>query len=172
MHCILIYIYSDIHIDINNNLIYSGFVFVTKPSCKLASILLEKELPTPLYILEYKKEGDSSEHREISVKKKLNSVAGTYMCINLINGNIYVGSAGLNRMYARFRNHLYSLTTGSVLVKQAILKYGQVNFAFVVIEVAGDHTRKSVLASEQKYIDKLNPEYNILKIAGSRLDSK
>lgn len=123
---------------------------MTKPSARLASILLKKELPTPLYILEYKEEDNSYEHNDISIKKTLNMVAGTYICINLVNGNMYVGSAGFKRMYARFRAHLYSLTVGSVLVRQAILKYGQVKepFAFVVIEAATDHTRDSVLASE------------------------
>ena len=67
------------------------------------------------------------------MKKTLNSVAGTYICINLENGNMYVGSAGIKRMYMRFRSHLYLLANGSKVVKNAVLKYGQKNFAFVVI---------------------------------------
>lgn len=50
---------------------------------------------------------------KLSVKKTLNSVAGTYICINLENGNMYVGSAGIKRMYMRFISHLYLLAQGS-----------------------------------------------------------
>lgn len=86
---------------------------------------------------------------------------------------MYVGSAGIKRMYMRFRSHLYLLANGSMVVKNAVLRYGQKNFAFVVIEtVANPEDKKSILSLEQKYIDSLKPSYNILKVGGSVLNLK
>jgi len=57
------------------------------------------------------------------------------------------------------------------VVKNAVLKHGQKNFAFVVIETVADSQDKNRLLSlEQKYLDSLNPVYNILKVAGSVLN--
>ena len=92
-----------------------------------------------------------------------------------MNGNMYVGSASFKRMYARFRSHLYLAASGSIIVNKAVLKYGLDNFAFVAIETLPDHLqsdKKAILALEQKYLDQLNPVYNILKIAGSVLNLK
>ena len=78
-------------------------------------------------------------------------------------------------MYARFRSHLYLAASGSIIVNKAVLKYGIENFAFVVIETLSydlGSDKKAILALEQKYLDQLNPAYNILKIAGSVLNSK
>jgi len=47
------------------------------------------------------------------------------------------------------------------------------NFAFVVIEITKEvKNKEEILRIEQKYIDLLLPEYNIAKIAGSRLNTK
>lgn len=75
-------------------------------------------------------------------------------------------------MYSRFRAHLY-LNTGSKIVNKAVLKYGLINFAFIVIETVLDpQDKKTILNLEQKYIDSLKPSYNIVKIAGSVLNLK
>lgn len=79
-----------------------------------------------------------------SVKKTLNSISalrplrralglpdgGVYVCINLVNGKMYVGSAYLNSMYRRYRGHLYLAKGGSKIVNNSVLKYGLINFAF------------------------------------------
>jgi group I intron endonuclease len=100
---------------------------------------------------------------------------------------MYVGSAAFNRMFRRYRGHLYLAAGGSKLVNRAVLKYGLINFAFVVIEtisppaplasegkakVEENIDKKAILSLEQKYLDQLNPAYNILKIAGSILNFK
>ena len=61
----------------------------------------------------------------LSIKTTLNSIAGTYLCFNLINGNIYVGSASINCMYRRYSGHLHpSKGKGvSILVKRAVLPH-------------------------------------------------
>jgi len=51
----------------------------------------------------------------------------------------------------------------------ALLKYGYSNFSLDILE----HCEPSLLISrEQYFIDLLNPEYNILKIAGNSLGFK
>ena len=144
-----------------NTLMSLGLVI--NPSDKLTKILSLHNLPKPTYILE--NGGDKG-----GIKKTLNSISGVYICINLVNGNMYVGSASLTRMYRRFRVHLYLAKGGSLLVNRAVKKYGVENFAFIVIEtVSADKLKckNTLLSIEQKYIDLLQPTYNIVKIAGS-----
>jgi group I intron endonuclease len=110
------------------------------------------------------------------VKKAIRSLAGIYVIINLVNGDMYAGSAVTGRMFIRFHKHLYSLT-GSVKVAAAVRKYGLSNFAFIVIEVlepsfppyggTGVLDNKLLLSREQYYIDTLPTEYNIALFAGN-----
>ena len=58
---------------------------------------------------------------------------------------------------------------GASLICKALLKYGYVGFRLEILEYCPSSI---VLAREQFYIDKLNPEYNILKKAGSNLGYK
>ena len=142
--------------------------FIANPSSRLTQILYQHNLPKPVYILEFI-------GNKTNVKKILNSVAGVYICINLVNGKMYVGSAALNRMFRRFRAHLYLASGGSKIVNKAVIKYGLINFAFIVIEVVSSEyhqDKKAILKLEQKYLDQLNPAYNIVKIAGSVLNLK
>ena len=57
----------------------------------------------------------------------------------------------------------------SSLITRALLKYGYSGFCLYILE----YCEPSILLErEQYYIDTLNPEYNILKIAGSSLGFK
>lgn len=58
---------------------------------------------------------------------------------------------------------------GTSLICKALLKYGYQGFRLEILEYCPSSI---VLDREQFYIDKLNPEYNILKIAGSNLGYK
>jgi len=52
---------------------------------------------------------------------------------------------------------------------ESILNYGHLNFSLYIIEYCKPDL---LLKREQYYIDLLNPEYNILKVAGSTLGRK
>ena len=54
----------------------------------------------------------------------------------------------------------------NMAILRALLKYGLNSFTLLVLPIQ-DSTRKSLLEFEQKLIDKLLPEYNILSQAGS-----
>jgi group I intron endonuclease len=61
------------------------------------------------------------------------------------------------------------LSQGSSAIYSALLKHGYSNFSLDILE----YCEPSLLISrEQYYIDLLKPQYNILKIAGSRLGYK
>lgn len=141
----------------------SSLVFVITPSTRL-KIILDKYNLKPVRILEA--EADNNGNIEESISKTLNKTRGIYACVNIINGNIYVGSAGINRMYKRYRAHLYGTKGGSTLVNKRVLKYGLENFRFVLLENTAD-IKEEILLREQHYIDRLLPQYNILKLAGS-----
>jgi group I intron endonuclease len=102
--------------------------------------------------------------------------SGIYMIFNLINTKAYIGSAASNRINTRFRNHCIH-RTGSKLIHFAIQKYGLENFAFIILEYYPGFVKKEnltkphleLLALETTWIQKVQPEYNILAIGGSSL---
>nr|QCW06880.1 hypothetical protein [Drechslerella brochopaga] len=55
-------------------------------------------------------------------------------------------------------------TAESSLICKALLKYGYSKFKLEILEYCEPST---VIEKEQNYIDLLNPDYNILKVAGS-----
>ncbi len=94
-----------------------------------------------------------------------------YRWTNLYNGNIYVGSStNLSKRFSLY----YSLTyltkqAKNSIICRALLKYGHSNFSLDILEYCD---AKNVIQREQYYIDRLKPEYNILKVAGSTLGYK
>lgn len=92
--------------------------------------------------------------------------------ISFINSSkIYIGSA--IDFKKRKKNHLHELRNNkhpNKILQNHYNKYGEQDLVFDVVECVQD--KKLLLSREQFYIDSLNPEINILKIAGSRLGSK
>lgn len=92
--------------------------------------------------------------------------SGIYCWTNLESGKKYVGSSiNLHRRFITYYSIKY-ITRGSKSssICRALLKYGYSKFKLDILE----YCEPSVLIErEQYYIDTLNPEYNILKVAGS-----
>ena len=99
--------------------------------------------------------------------------SGIYMIYNNINGKFYIGCAITNRINVRFRNNCIH-GTGSSLLYKSIKKYGLENFHFYILEyypgfIHKENLKKAhldLLSIETKYINLLNPKYNILEIGG------
>lgn len=92
--------------------------------------------------------------------------SGVYCWINLESGKKYVGSSiDLHRRFMQYYNIKYIIRASkSSLICRALLKNGYSKFKLEILE----YCEPSVLIErEQYYIDTLNPEYNILKVAGS-----
>lgn len=84
------------------------------------------------------------------------------------HGKSYVGSA--KNLSIRFKqyfnyNHLTAPKRNMAIYK-GILKYGYAEFRLEILEYCDP---QELLKKEQFYMDKFNPEYNILKFAGSSL---
>lgn len=110
-----------------------------------------------------------------TVMSLIKEIAGVYVILNLRNGKTYVGSAITTRMPNRFHKHLYGLN-GSRLVALAVKKYGISNFAFLVVDtvpgVVTAEDNKTLLFLENRYIQLLQPEYNIAGFAGNTFGVK
>ncbi len=102
------------------------------------------------------------------VYKNNKGKSGIYRWNNVITGKSYVGSSiNLSNRFSKY----YSITflknqIGSSIIYSAVLKYNISNFSLDILEYCEDNILSS---REQYYIDILKPEYNILKVAGSRL---
>lgn len=89
-----------------------------------------------------------------------------YSILHRESGKRYVGSTVNHRK--RWTNHRHLLNKGThktTHLQHAWNKYGEDAFDFVVLEELADNT--NIIAREQYWLDKLNPEYNVLALAYS-----
>lgn len=93
---------------------------------------------------------------------------GIYRIVNIKNNKSYIGST--TRLSARKAEHRYRTKNhkGNSIIRSAILKYGEENFKFEVVEefkfdtfATRDYIDEILSSREQFYIDTLHPEYNI-----------
>lgn len=97
--------------------------------------------------------------------------SGIYQIKNLVNGNIYVGSAvDFKDRWRKHRQDLDKNKHDNEHLQRAYNKYKDENFEFTILEYVEDKT--ILIKREQHYINTLNPEYNICRIAGSTLGKK
>lgn len=98
------------------------------------------------------------------------SISGIYQIRNLVNGNLYIGSArDIHKRWAIHRCQLNKNKHHSKYLQHSWNKYGSDCFEFSVIEVC--HILALVFR-EQYYIDLYQPVYNIAKTAGNTLGTK
>lgn len=99
------------------------------------------------------------------IYKDNNSKIGIYAWYNNINGKVYVGSG--DPLYTRLSDYYqkwYLESKSNLYIVRALSKYGMVNFSLFILEYSSS---SNLLECEQKWIDLLNPEYNINPIAGN-----
>jgi group I intron endonuclease len=90
--------------------------------------------------------------------------SGIYQIRNKVNGKLYVGSA--TYLDKRRGDHIARLQRKkhhSFHLQHAWNKYGRDNFIFEVLEYCSP---ERLIEREQHYIDTLQPEYNVSKVAG------
>lgn len=73
------------------------------------------------------------------------------------------------RSYFSIRNLKAEIKRSKSAIYRSILKYGYSSFTLEILEYCEPG---AVISKEQKYIDQLKPDYNILKIAASSLGFK
>lgn len=95
---------------------------------------------------------------------------GIYKIRNIINGNIYIGSAvNINGRWSQHISRLKMRKHHSNHLQNAWNKYGSDAFEFLVIE---ECEVSKLIEREQYFIDTLSPKYNICRTAGSPLGIK
>ena len=97
--------------------------------------------------------------------------AGIYRWVHIKSGKSYIGSS--NKMNIRFKqyfnyNHI-SYPKRNMAIYKSLLKHGYADFRLEILEYC---STDKLIQREQFYFDKYNPEYNILKLAGSPLGYK
>ena len=93
--------------------------------------------------------------------------SGIYLWTNIISGKTYVGSSiNLSQRFKSYftYSHISDPKRSNSLIHRALIKYGYSNFQLEILEYCETTLCQQL---EQHYIDLLQPEYNILKIAGS-----
>lgn len=99
------------------------------------------------------------------------NISGVYQIINTINNKTYIGSSINCKI--RCKSHIRDLLINNHCnnkLQNSWDKYGKNVFMFKLLESVGD--KSDLLKREQYYLDTLNPEYNICKIAGNTLGVK
>ena len=136
-----------------------------RPYCPYHTVILKtmstlsKQFPIVYFNPEEKKDYILKENKE---------KAGIYRWVHLESGKSYIGSSIRldNRFKQYFRySHLTSIYR-NMRINKALLKYGYSGFRFEILEYC---SVKELLTREQFYLDQYQPEYNILKVAGSTL---
>jgi group I intron endonuclease len=95
------------------------------------------------------------------------SSSGVYALICKVNNKFYVGSSvNLANRLLDYMQPAYLGIRASSPVIRAIVKYGYINFCFVILETC---LLEHVLEREQFWLDFLKPEYNLSPTAGSTL---
>ncbi len=96
-------------------------------------------------------------------------ISGIYKITNLINENFYIGQS--RDIYTRWKSHTLSINNNSneSVIRMAFAKHGLRNqvskegvfgsFKFEIIELCQEET---LLEREHYYINKLNPNYNVM----------
>lgn len=109
---------------------------------------------------------------ELRVLKHQGLQAGVYIFRNKVNFKCYVGSSV--HLYTRIADYYYNNDSHgkiSIIISRALAKYTHSNFKLIVFLVSSTDS-KYILFMEQLVIDILQPEYNILLVAGSPIGFK
>lgn len=133
-------------------------------------ILLNKNIQNALYRLNpYKAlkiyENFYKDRKDLYQEFKGDKKGYIYMIVNKLNGKCYVGSTRTikTRLYNYFNLALAAIQKGRP-ISSAILKYGLVNFAFIVLEEV-DLNVHNLEERETFWIKQIKPEYNAVKEA-------
>nr|YP_010836040.1 hypothetical protein QLP54_mgp26 [Phyllosticta yuccae]WGC90056.1 hypothetical protein [Phyllosticta yuccae] len=107
----------------------------------------------------------NAETQKKEILKENKGKAGVYCFTDLTNGKKYIGSAiNLRKRLMEYFNPKYLERKNNLYICRNLLKYGMSNFSLAIVEYCDP---EKCLEREDFYISSFNPEYNILKKAGS-----
>ena len=121
-----------------------------------------KDTPTNIKMYE-----DAYLMRKSIIKENIGK-SGIYKWTNKFTNEIYIGqSKELSKIFINYFNFSYLKNRNNLIISRVLIKYGYSNFSLEILEYCNE---ADLLIREQYYFDKLNPKYNIFKIAGSSLN--
>lgn len=94
--------------------------------------------------------------------------SGIYMLTNKLIEDTYIGqSIDISKRFKIYLNPSYLKRSSCYKISRALIKYGYSNFSLTILEYCD---KSNLLIKEKDYFEKLNPQYNIIKLAGSSLN--
>lgn len=102
------------------------------------------------------------------IYKDLENKCGIYLWTNVLSNKKYVGSSV--NLTGRFKNYfnraflVSEITRNNSYIYRALLKHGYSNFRLDILELCN---KSNVIEREQFFLNNLELEYNILKVARS-----
>nr|AVD96816.1 GIY-YIG homing endonuclease [Ophiostoma novo-ulmi subsp. novo-ulmi] len=141
--------------------------FRLNQSCGIINYNFKRTMSTLPKIVPVKFYLNSDKEKELIIKDNKNR-AGIYRWTHIESGKSYIGSSkNLSMRLKQYFNYNHiSYPKRNLRIYKALLKYGYSSFNFEILEYCDTSV---LLKREQYYFDTLNPEYNILKVAGSPL---
>jgi group I intron endonuclease len=119
------------------------------------------------------------EINKLMIFKDNKNRTGIYKWTHLESGKIYIGSAvDLSLRLRDYFNKSFLNRKKTMYIYNALLHHGYSAFSLNILEyidisnLSKEEAGKLILEREQYYLDTLQPEYNILKIAGNSLGYK
>ncbi len=102
------------------------------------------------------------------ILKENKNKSGIYKFVNKLSGSFYIGSAKnlRTRIYSYFQLSVLLRGKNNSIISRALIKYGYSNFSLEILEYCDV---SKLLEREQYYLDLLEPDYNIAKVAGSTI---
>jgi group I intron endonuclease len=111
--------------------------------------------------------------QKYQILKENKGKAGVYRWVNLLNKKSYIGSSvNLSSRLKNYFNIYYlerELKNTTMKIYRGLLKYGYSSFSLEILEYCA---QKKAIEREQYYLDIYQPQYNILRKAGSLLGFK
>jgi group I intron endonuclease len=110
-----------------------------------------------------------NDRKELYKEFKGNKKSFIYVIVNKLNGKCYVGSTrSIKNRVVGHSDPAYIATQKGRPISSAILKYGLVNFAFIIIEEV-DTNLYQIEERETYWIKHIKPEYNATKDAARNI---
>jgi excinuclease UvrABC nuclease subunit len=120
--------------------------------------------------ISYVKVYDNTFDMKKDILKENIGKSGIYMLTNKLTNDIYIGqSTNISNRFKNYFNLSYLKSKDTFIITRALIKYGYYNFSLTILEYCD---KSNLLIREQYYFAKLNPEYNILKIARNSTNYK
>jgi hypothetical protein len=162
------YLNHGIYVPIQKCSKFYNTFFKSKMYISCRSYITLSGNPLDKYDINQVKVYEYTYHMRKDILKENKSKSGIYyMLYNKLTNDIYIYIGQSVNIWKRLINYFYLSyikSKSSFIISRALIKYGYSNFFVTILEYCD---KSDLIIREQYYFNKLNPQYNRLKIAGS-----